>query len=616
MQKWLVCFMLLASVIACTPPSGEGVDPTRPAKPTSFPIGRIFIRLHNKTDVDFSRVDAIYPNSKATFTDVTAGIMTDYQQIDEAYQLPALLAVAGEREYNVENLDNPSQTGEPPITAGHYTIHLNMTGSDLLQVDLRPETDPAEAEMDELLNLLRQQGLEVQLEPLIQRGTIFDELAGETISNQQILRVESARIDAYIFQKTETANRFAEAIQPGGSSFLFVRDNGEQIERFERAGVGASINWWQTGRFILNYNGGQKQLSVQISAALNSEPLHVAEAGALNIRVSNVGDIDFDQLTIRFPMEEADFGAVPAFSTSRYLPIEQAYHYAGITINANNAESQIMPIDYVGETPLNAGNYTYVIQLVNGEIHQTLLNDDAPYLADELIGADFYFAAAKLADGDLFFPHGSDNGVPLIQFTPDETQNIGESGFAFTGNSGCNSFFGAYHITKYSSFVIQRMGSTAMLCEETAMQTEKFLQESLAGISYYQLHGDFLYWISSAGDYLLFTTERPTGSAPYLHSENAGIAPVLLALFPEAWEIDAMQLEQDDTASDKTLWGLDIFGERIQAVAFVDSTTALAAWQDAGNADQQSWLYDRFIIRYNGDYQLINELLNDAFPQS
>ena len=616
-KKWLLCLIVFVGMGGCTPPTGSGIDPTRPAKSTPFPIGQTFIRLQNETPVDFSMVEAIYPNSLATFGDVTAGILTDYQPIDEAYQMPAFHAVSAEREYHTDVLDAPVETGEPPITAGYYTIIMRMA-DDAIFGELRPDAEPAEATLAELLSTLREQGLDVTLEPLIQRGTIFDELAGETISNQQILRINQARVDAFIFQSGQTAEKFAATIQPGGSSFLFVRDDGEEIERFERAGIGSSLTWWQTGRFIFNYNGSDVLLSDQITQALGAEPLQVAQAqaGALNIRVSNIGDTDFDQLRIRFPNGEADYGAVPAFSTSGYLPVDQAYHYAGITIMVDGTEHQTSPIDYVGETPLNAGNYSYIIQLVDGEFRQTVINDDTPFLPDELVGKAFYFVAAQSADDELFLPHGNENLIPWIQFTPEITQNSGESGFIFTGNAGCNGMFGTYHVTEYSTVVIQGVGSTAVLCAESVMQTENFIHNNLAGISYYLLQGDFLYWLSATGDRLILTTERPTTLPPYPASESAGIAPILLALQPEVWELNATKLEQQgDVAPETVVWEVTFFREQVQVLVFPDSAKATTAWQDESEKDGQSWLYDNFIIRYDGDYYLVNEVLDNHFAQ-
>ncbi|MBD0852379.1 hypothetical protein [Maribacter arenosus] len=85
------------------------------------------------------------------------------------------------------------------------------------------------------------------------------------------------------------------------------------------------------------------------------------ELNGIQIRVKNVSSIHFD--TIQVGGDEMVHANVAPDSFSDYLEYETAYRYAYIGISADGETYALQPIDFVGETPLPFGYYTYEIGL-------------------------------------------------------------------------------------------------------------------------------------------------------------------------------------------------------------------------------------------------------------
>ena len=87
----------------------------------------------------------------------------------------------------------------------------------------------------------------------------------------------------------------------------------------------------------------------------------------INIRVRNISDIVFDMVQVG----EADkiHENVGPDSFTEYLQYEEAYRYAYIEIQSGAETFVLQPIDFVGETPLPKGLYTYELNIDNeGEV--------------------------------------------------------------------------------------------------------------------------------------------------------------------------------------------------------------------------------------------------------
>jgi hypothetical protein len=93
--------------------------------------------------------------------------------------------------------------------------------------------------------------------------------------------------------------------------------------------------------------------------AATGEP--VATAGS-RLRIRNAGPDDLRALTVLFPDARIDFGAVPAGATSDFRDVPGGvYAYAAYEARVDGTRRDVPVIDWVGEAPLPAADYTYVV---------------------------------------------------------------------------------------------------------------------------------------------------------------------------------------------------------------------------------------------------------------
>ena len=101
-----------------------------------------------------------------------------------------------------------------------------------------------------------------------------------------------------------------------------------------------------------------------------------APTDGVHVRVANESSFAFDAVDVVFPADSVDYGAVPSHGVSHYEQVSTAYRYAMIIVRVAGEEMRIQPFDYVGETPLRAGRYTYALNLsVEGQLLLQLRND-------------------------------------------------------------------------------------------------------------------------------------------------------------------------------------------------------------------------------------------------
>jgi hypothetical protein len=84
----------------------------------------------------------------------------------------------------------------------------------------------------------------------------------------------------------------------------------------------------------------------------------------VEIRIKNASGIDFDSVRVVFPdRDEASFGPIPNGASSDFKRTARAYRYAEIHVNAGGRELSLQPYDYVGESELPPGRYSYVLDI-------------------------------------------------------------------------------------------------------------------------------------------------------------------------------------------------------------------------------------------------------------
>jgi hypothetical protein len=88
--------------------------------------------------------------------------------------------------------------------------------------------------------------------------------------------------------------------------------------------------------------------------------------GEVEVRVRNGSDLTLDEATLFLPRGDLFFSDLSPGEASPYVDVPKAYRIASaeVVIGQDTARAQV--IDYVGETPLKAGKYTYVFRVFEG----------------------------------------------------------------------------------------------------------------------------------------------------------------------------------------------------------------------------------------------------------
>lgn len=75
------------------------------------------------------------------------------------------------------------------------------------------------------------------------------------------------------------------------------------------------------------------------------------------IRVKNVSSHDYQNVTLI----NQTISTISSGQKSSYYIFEEAYEYGYIELDVDGATYKLIPIDFVGESPLKNGKYTYEI---------------------------------------------------------------------------------------------------------------------------------------------------------------------------------------------------------------------------------------------------------------
>lgn len=100
-----------------------------------------------------------------------------------------------------------------------------------------------------------------------------------------------------------------------------------------------------------------------VAVALLSGCSDEVDNGKVKIRLSNISEVDFENVVVNTSTGNVSYGSLKAQGLSDYKSFELAYRYAFIELSASGNIFTLQPIDYVGESPLDKGNYTYVLDL-------------------------------------------------------------------------------------------------------------------------------------------------------------------------------------------------------------------------------------------------------------
>ena len=93
--------------------------------------------------------------------------------------------------------------------------------------------------------------------------------------------------------------------------------------------------------------------------------LTLVACGSPEIRVRNTSATRLENVRVQSGGSgDETFGDIPAGAATAYREMSGAYHYGWIRARAEMQDVELRPVDYVGETPLGAGRYTYALDLI------------------------------------------------------------------------------------------------------------------------------------------------------------------------------------------------------------------------------------------------------------
>jgi hypothetical protein len=86
-------------------------------------------------------------------------------------------------------------------------------------------------------------------------------------------------------------------------------------------------------------------------------------ADGVNLRIQNQSGLIFDEVYVGSSRDDHTFGELLPGMKSDYARFDILYRYAYIRIQSGTREYILQPIDFVGEQPLAAGNYRYILSI-------------------------------------------------------------------------------------------------------------------------------------------------------------------------------------------------------------------------------------------------------------
>ncbi len=98
-------------------------------------------------------------------------------------------------------------------------------------------------------------------------------------------------------------------------------------------------------------------LSISMSCSGDDD----SNTSELNIRLSNVSPYNFQNIVVNTGTGNTNFENINSQQKTGYKTFETAYRYAFVELEIDGETYTLQPIDYVGETLLENGNYTYEI---------------------------------------------------------------------------------------------------------------------------------------------------------------------------------------------------------------------------------------------------------------
>ena len=102
-------------------------------------------------------------------------------------------------------------------------------------------------------------------------------------------------------------------------------------------------------------------LIISISTLMSCSNDDDNNTSELNIRLSNISQYDFQNIVVNTSTGNSNFENISSEQMTNYKTFQTAYRYAFVELEIDGETYTLQPIDYLGETTLENGNYTYEI---------------------------------------------------------------------------------------------------------------------------------------------------------------------------------------------------------------------------------------------------------------
>ncbi len=263
-------------------------------------------------------------------------------------------------------------------------------------------------------------------------------------------------------------------------------------------------------------------------------------AKPLMIRVYNNSGRVFDSVEVQFPEQTEQYGVVGAGSSSEYRVVSQAYQYAYVHVMVGGEAFTLQPIDYVGESLLAPGEYTYVLDIVEGQLFLTLAEGEeiveeassgVPVVevtvetavsATDTAPADSPPVDLNGTQWDIIAYGATDKPASMVAETQPTAEFLDGQ---VSGTTGCNQYFAPFSQSG-DTLTTGPVASTRRACTEpVGLQEAEILQGWDTAVSY-ELNGDTLIIHHESGVLILVaaTAVKPEGSETTTTDAVAAVA--------------------------------------------------------------------------------------------
>jgi len=89
------------------------------------------------------------------------------------------------------------------------------------------------------------------------------------------------------------------------------------------------------------------------------------DSAHVQVRVFNSSPQLLKNVKVNFTGGGKDYGNIDVQHASAYKDFDTAYHYGHVHAEAGGQAYELAPVDFMGETPVAGGKYTYYLDLEN-----------------------------------------------------------------------------------------------------------------------------------------------------------------------------------------------------------------------------------------------------------